>query len=176
MKLRLFVKFLHLWSRSRGGESLPFFCLPNNVISLLKSPVKICMWFGWFCIRLAILVWMFRIKARSSRCDGIYKCTSSHGWSWLLVIFIACMYGEMAAGVEIFWMLLGNAYFLFISIKRPSRILNVFRCYAHLVMLCILLKISLYSRIVFQCILWILWLLFFAFWMHTVPSGFVVVN
>ena len=56
-----------------------------------------------------------------------------------------CRYGDIAAGVGIFVMLPGYAYFLFMSVRRPplAGVYDILCC-MHLVSACVLLNISLY--------------------------------
>ena len=55
-RLRIVVKFFHWMSSSCGGTLLLLFYLPVSAISLLKSPHKMCVWFGCAIIWLVIAV------------------------------------------------------------------------------------------------------------------------
>ena len=58
-RFRFVVKVFHWMSSSCGGVWLLLFCLPVSAISLLKSPHKMCVWFGCAFIWLVIVVLMW---------------------------------------------------------------------------------------------------------------------
>ena len=68
---RLFVNVRHSISSVCGGVVVCSFCLPIRAMSLLKSPHRMCMWFGWFvacCVMFCCIIGIFLV---SSSCDGI---------------------------------------------------------------------------------------------------------
>ena len=99
-------------SSSCGGVLLLLFCLPISAMSRLKSPHRMCMWFGCVVIWLVIAVLRKGMRWVSSMCVGIYMCMINHGRSGWLFIFIICKYGDMFAGVGILVTFPVNAYFL----------------------------------------------------------------
>ena len=65
-----FVNARHFVSYGCGGVILSF-CQPIRAISLLKSPHRICIWFGWSmdcCVMFCLISGM---DPMSSSCDGM---------------------------------------------------------------------------------------------------------
>ena len=103
--------------------------------------VVVCRDLGGYCIfDMRNEVGIFHM------CRHIYMCMISHGKSGWLFIFIICKYGDMLAGVGILLTFPGKAYLLCISVSRPPLLgLYGILCCMHLVKVCVLLKMSLYS-------------------------------
>ena len=113
-------------------------------MSLLKSPHRMCVWFGCLLICCVMVRWIIGMDLRSFACDGMYICIISHGCSGWFLISIICRYREIFAGVGIFEMFPGYAYFLSMSVRSPP-LAGVYGipCGIHFVSACVLLKISL---------------------------------
>ena len=71
VSLRLFVNVRHSISSACGGVVMYPFCRPMRAISLLKSPHKMCVWFGWFVVCCIIFCCIIGISLISSSCDGM---------------------------------------------------------------------------------------------------------
>lgn len=85
------------------------------------------------------------MRGRSSSCEGIYKLIKSHGCKGWFAMRVTWRNGDMFAGVGILERLPGNACLLCISSSSPPLYpLYVIRWRVILVMLCVLLKKSLY--------------------------------
>ena len=71
VRWRLFTNVRHSMSSSCGGVVVYSFCLPIRATSLLKSPQRMCVWFGWLVVCWVMFCWIIGINLRSSSCDGI---------------------------------------------------------------------------------------------------------
>ena len=78
-RLRVEVKFFHWMSSSCGGVLPLLFCRPVSAMSRLKSPHKMCIWFGCVFIWLVIAVLREGMRWVSSTCVGMYICMINHG-------------------------------------------------------------------------------------------------
>ena len=135
----------HSISAACGGVMLCSFWRPIRAMSLLKSPHRACIWFGWSMVCCVMFCWIVGINLISSSWDGIYMCIISHDCSGWLFISIICRYGDISAGVGIFVMFPGYAYILFMSVRSPP-LAGVYGilCCMHLVNACVLLNINFY--------------------------------
>jgi hypothetical protein len=142
---RLFINVRHSKSSACGGVVLCSFWRPIRAIPLLKSPQSMCVWFECLLICFIMVCWIIGMDLMFSACDGIYMYIISHDCSGWFFISIICRYGEISAGVGIFEMFSGYAYFLSMSVRSPP-LAGVYgiHCCIHLVSACVLLKISLY--------------------------------
>ena len=81
---------------------MPLVFLPLSRISRLKSPAIMIRWLGCYVLRVRIWCWISVIKCMSSWCVGIYMFRISIGVRGLLLIRMACMYGDIVLGVGSF--------------------------------------------------------------------------
>ena len=93
---------------------------------------------------------MMGISLKSSLSDGMYRCIISQDCKGWFLMCIICRYGNMFIGVGIFFMLLGNAYLLFISVSSPplAGVYGILYCRL-LISEYVLLKMSLYCGKIF---------------------------
>ena len=68
---RLFVNVCHSISSACGGVITYSFCLPIRAMSLLKSPHRISVWFGWLVFCCVMFCCIIGISRMSSSCDGM---------------------------------------------------------------------------------------------------------
>lgn len=104
-----YVNARHSISYGCGGVVLWSFCRPIKAISILKSPHRMYVWFGYVvicCVIVCFIIWMYLV---SSGCVGIYMFINSHGCKGWFFILIICRYGDMFAGVGILIMFPGYA-------------------------------------------------------------------
>lgn len=73
-----FVNARHFVSYGCGGVILSF-CQPIRAISLLKSPHRMCLWFGCVVIFSVMFCFIIGMYLMSSGCVGMFMCIISHG-------------------------------------------------------------------------------------------------
>ena len=68
---KLFVNVCHSRSSVCGGVVMYSFWRPIRAMSLLKSPHRTCMWFGWLVVCCVMFCCIVGISLISSSCDGM---------------------------------------------------------------------------------------------------------
>ena len=101
------------------------------------------MWLGCVFIWWVMLVCIVGMRGRSSSCEGMYKLIKSRGCKGWFAMRVIWRNGDIFAGVGILERLQGNACCVLVVVV-PLWILYVIRWRVVLVMLCVLLKNSLY--------------------------------
>ena len=81
-----------------GGIGVALVFLPLSRISRLKFPA-IMRWLECCVLRVRIWCWISMIKCMSSWCVGMYMFRITIGVRGLLLIRMACMYGDIVLGV-----------------------------------------------------------------------------
>jgi hypothetical protein len=112
-------------SSSEGGVIWLSLRRPIKAMSLLKSPHRVYMWSGWSLICCVIVCCISGMYGVSLTCDGILK--SKNGCNGEFFILIICKYGEIIAGVGIFVIFPGYAYFC--GLLLEVRLLQVCRAF-----------------------------------------------